>query len=67
MRITVELDDAEIAQVQAATGLRKKSPAVRQAVVEYLRAHEKQRFLKRVREGRTDYSLTNAELEARVR
>ena len=67
MRITVELDDSELAKVQAATGIRKKSPAVRRALVEYLRDREKQRFLNKVREGRTDYGTTNDELEARTR
>jgi Arc/MetJ family transcription regulator len=67
MRITVELDGIELAKIQEATGISKKSPAVRRAVVEYLREREKQRFLNKVREGQTDYGLTNEELEAQAR
>jgi Arc/MetJ family transcription regulator len=66
MRITVELDASELARVQKATGIGKKSPAVRRAVLEYLRERERQRFLQKVREGKTDYGLTNEELEARA-
>jgi len=64
MRMTVEIDDNELARVQEATGIKKKSPAVKKAVEEFLYAVERRRFLERVCEGRTDYSTTNDELES---
>ena len=63
MRLTVDIDEKELAQVQRATGVRKKSPAIKKAVEGFLYAVERRRFLKRVCEGKTDYSLTNDELE----
>ena len=65
MRITVELDEKDLASVQRATGIRKRSPAVRQAIADYVKDLEKKRFLRRVMEGKSDYALTNGELEAR--
>ena len=65
MRITVEMDANDLAFVQRATGIRKRSPAVRQAIADYVRDAEKKRFLRRVMEGKSDYALSNEELEAR--
>ncbi len=64
MRITIDIDDATLAEVQKATGVRKKSPAVRQALDSYVAAVERSRFLRKVREGKCDYSLTNEQIEA---
>jgi len=64
MRLTVDIAEKELAQIQKATGIRKKSPAVKKAVEGYLYALERQRFLRRVCEGRTDYTATNEALEA---
>lgn len=66
MRLTVDIDDDALAAIQEATGIHKKSPAVKKAAEEYLHALKRKEFLRRVCEGRTDYSLTNEELEARV-
>jgi len=63
MRMTVDIDANQLAQIQKATGIRKKSPAIKKAVEGFLYALERRRFLQRVCEGRTDYSLTNDELE----
>ena len=65
MRITVDLDATDLASVQRATGIRKRSPAVRQAIADYVRDLEKKRFLQRVMEGKSDYTLSNEELESR--
>ncbi len=65
MRMTIDIDDKELLQIQKATGVRKKSPAVRRALQDYLKEQEKKRFLKDVLEGKCDYPLTNEELEAR--
>ena len=64
MRLTVDIDEKELAEIQKATGIRKKSPAVKKAVEAYLCGLERRRFLQRVCEGRTDYSMTNEEIEA---
>jgi Arc/MetJ family transcription regulator len=64
MRLTVDIDDNELARLQKATGIKKKSPAVKKAVDDYLYNLERRRFLQRVCEGRTDYSTSNDEIEA---
>lgn len=61
--MTVDIDESELAEVQKATGIGKKSPAIKRAVEGFLYAVERRRFLKRVCEGKTDYSLTNDEME----
>ena len=63
MRITVDIDESDLASVQRMTGIRKKSPALRRAVLDYVREMEKKRFLQKVMEGRSDYGLTNDALE----
>lgn len=65
MRITVDLDEKDLASVQRATGIRKRSPAVRKAISDYVKDLEKKRFLTRVMDGKSDYALSNEELEAR--
>lgn len=65
MRLTIDIDANELKRIQALTGQRKKSPAISRALTDYLREHEKQRFIERVLTGRTDFSATNDELEAR--
>ena len=65
MRITVEIDAAELKQIQKATGLKKKSPAVSQALSDYLKLQQRHQFIERVLAGQTDFSLTNEALEAR--
>ena len=64
MRITIDIDETSLAAIQEATGIRKKSPAVRCAVEAYLRDLEKKQFLRRVLEGRSDYGMTNEQVEA---
>ncbi len=65
MRITIDLDASDLKRIQKLTGQKKKSPAVSQALGDYLRMQEKQRFIEKVLAGQTNYSLTNDELEAR--
>jgi Arc/MetJ family transcription regulator len=65
MRITVEIDANDLSSVQRATGIRKHSPAIRRAVVDYVKDLEKKRFLQRVMDGKTDYAMNNEDLEAR--
>jgi len=64
MRITVDIDDETMRSIQHVTGVAKKSPAVSQALHDYLREIRKRRLLRQVMEGKTDYSATNETLEA---
>jgi Arc/MetJ family transcription regulator len=65
MRITVDIDDKVLKDLQHATGESKKSPAVCAAVLAFLRDERKKRVIRKVMEGKTDYGLTNEQLEAR--
>lgn len=51
-------------EIQQATGQRKKAPAVRQALDEFVAERRRKKFLSRVMEGRTDYAATNDDLES---
>lgn len=63
MRITVDIDADKLEEIRRITGLRKKSPAVNRALDMFLREMRKRGLLDRVREGKTDYPLTNEALE----
>jgi len=63
MRITIEIDENSLSLIQQATGESKKSPAVQRALAAFLEERRMQEFLKRVREGQTDFSMSNDELE----
>ena len=65
MRITIDVDAAELKRIQRITGQKKKSPAVSRALTEFLKLQERQRFIERALAGQTDFSATNEELEAR--
>ena len=64
MRITIEVDDKTISEITKSIGIRKKSPAIRHALEEYAHDVGRKRFLKKVLDGKSDYSLTNEEIEA---
>jgi Arc/MetJ family transcription regulator len=65
MRITIELDEENMRQIQKITGQKKKSPAVSRALAEFVQQHQRRKFIERALSGQTDFSLTNEELEAR--
>jgi hypothetical protein len=65
MRITVDIDASTLRQIQTITGQKKKSPAISQALSEFLRQRDKRRLIERALSGQTDYPMTNEELEAR--
>jgi Arc/MetJ family transcription regulator len=67
MRITINIDEDALRDVQRLTRISKKSPAVSKAIAEYLREVRKHDLIRRVREGHTDYAATNDELEASAR
>jgi Arc/MetJ family transcription regulator len=64
MRITVEIDDSKIQAIQKWTKMRKKSPAVAQALDEFIEQRQRQEFLAKVMAGETDYRANNDELES---
>ena len=66
MRITVDIDEAQLKAIQRETGNKKKSPAIRQALDEFVADRRRRQFLNRVMEGKVNYSLTNDEVEARA-
>jgi Arc/MetJ family transcription regulator len=65
MRFTIEIDADDLSRIQKITGKKKKSPAVIQALTDFLKLRERQEFIGRVLAGKTDYSLSNEQLEAR--
>lgn len=66
MRITVEIDEKALKRVKKVTHIAKSSPAISFVVDEWLRQIEKKAFLDDIMSGRTDYSMTNEELERRI-
>jgi Arc/MetJ family transcription regulator len=64
MRITIDIDADHLKQIQRITGQKKKSPAIGQALSEFIRQQQKRQFIERALSGQTDYASTNEELEA---
>ncbi len=64
MRITIEIDEKTLESVQLLTKQTKKSPAVAEALDEYIRLKKAREFLTKVMEGKTDYTMSNEEIEA---
>jgi Arc/MetJ family transcription regulator len=55
MRISVEIDEATLAEVMALTGEKNKSPALAKAITEYVRRARAREFGRLIREGVFDY------------
>jgi Arc/MetJ family transcription regulator len=55
MRISVEVDDAILAEVMVLTGEKSKSPALAKAVNEFVRRARAREFGRLIREGAFDY------------
>jgi hypothetical protein len=64
MRITFEIDANDLKQIQQITGQKKKSPAISRALADFLRMRQRQAFIEKALSGKTDYALTNEDLEA---
>ena len=64
MRITIEIDEEKVREILQKTGQKKMSPALAQALDEFLENGRRREFLAKVMEGKTDYAATNEELEA---
>lgn len=60
MKITVELDDATMAELVAVTGESKKGPAVAQAVEEFLKRKKARECGRLLMEGAFDYPVGDA-------
>jgi Arc/MetJ family transcription regulator len=65
MRITIDIGAKQLTRIQKITGEKKKSPAVARALAEYLNWRQRHQFVERVLAGKTDFALTNRDLEAR--
>ncbi len=63
MRITIDIDDKMISKIQESTGLRKKSPAIHEALKIYIRDRRKNEMIQKILNGQSDYGMTNDELE----
>lgn len=55
MRISVDIDDATLAEVMELTGEKSKSPALARAVTEFVRRARAREFGRLIREGAFDY------------
>lgn len=64
MRITIDIDDANLKELMDLTGEKKKGPAVVKAALEFVRREKIRNFTQRVMAGDYDYPLTNDDLEA---
>lgn len=64
MRITFDIDANDLKAIQKLTGQKKKAPAISQALADFLDMQERRAFIEKALSGRTDYPLTNDELEA---
>ena len=63
MRITIDIDEAVLADVEKITGEKKRSPAVARIVEEFVKRAKAREFGRRLREGAFDYPVTNEEVE----
>ena len=63
MRITIEIDEKILEEIQKSTAIPKKSPAIQKALETYLRTIHKKRIIEKALAGKTDYPFTNDELE----
>ena len=63
MRITIEIDEEKVREIIQETGHKKMSPALAQALEEFLENRRRREFLAKVMDGKTDYAATNEELE----
>ncbi len=64
MRITVDIEQKKLSSILRLTRQTKKSPAVAQALDEFIEQRQRQEFLAKVMAGHTDYRRSNDELES---
>lgn len=63
MRITVDIEDQELAELLKITGKKTKSSAVASAVTEFLNRKKAREFGRLLREGHFDVDFTNDDVE----
>jgi len=63
MRVTLEIDEEKMRSILSLTRQNKKSPALAEALDEYLAFKRRQAFVSRAMAGKTDYQASNDELE----
>jgi Arc/MetJ family transcription regulator len=63
VRITVDIDDALLAELLKLTGEKKRSPAVSKALVDYVKRRKARQLGRLLREGSFDYPSTNEDIE----
>ncbi len=63
MRITIDIDEAILAEVEKITGEKKRSPAIARIVEEYVKRAQAKDFGRSLLEGEFDYPCTNEEIE----
>ncbi len=63
MRMTIDIDETNLDEIIKFTRIRKKSPAVSKAIDCFCKEIRRKEILNKVLSGKTDYSLTNKQLE----
>ena len=58
-------DTPGVSIIHRITSQREKLPAISRALADFLRMRQKRAFIEKALAGKTDYALTNEELEAR--
>ena len=64
MRITVDIESKKLQSILKLTKQTKKSPALALALDEFIQNRERQEFLDKVMAGKTEYAMSNDEIEA---
>lgn len=64
MKITVDIEQKKLRSILKLTRQTKKSPAVVQALDEFIEQRQRKEFLSKVMAGGTDYRASNDELES---
>ncbi len=64
MNISVDIEIGLLEKLKLYTTKNDDASAVSEALVQFVRRHEKNEFIKSVLNGETDYDLTNEEIEA---
>ncbi len=63
MRVTVDIDEATLAELGRLTGEKKTSPAVAKVVEDWVKRQKAKAFGKAIMEGVFDYPFTNDQIE----
>jgi len=63
MRMTIDIDEKSLNEIMKFTHIKKKSPAVSKAIDCFCKEIRRKEILEKVLSGKTDYSLTNKQLE----